>query len=696
MSFFEELKRRNVVRVAILYAVASWLTIQIGDVLFDTFDLPSSWLRLVVAVLILCFPIALILSWVYEMTPEGLKRERDVDRTQSVTHRTGRKINTLIVVLLVLTIAVVVGDRLVPETGPVADTTTVETQTGTQPVVTATQDTPEVEGSIAVLPFASRSTREEDIHFVDGIHDDILTQLSKLSAFEKVISRTSTEQYRGTKKTMIQIGQELGVANILEGGVQRAGNRVRINMQLIDTRTDKHLWAETYDRELTAENIFKIQSEITEAIATALNAALSTSDEDALDKRPTQSLEAYDAYLTGRLLSKRYYEGEAQIKRAVAAFDDAIALDPAFAEAYAEKAYALLNLYWFTPAEGQWREAADATLRKAEALAPDAIESLSVRGFYHYWGYLDYEKAEASFSRALDIAPNYVDALNGRGYNARRAGDFERAITQLEKAHRVDPLNLDTVSTLAQTYSQLGQFEEARILLRRAESAGAGGLVDPATYSSIWDNQGDTERAWQAIMRPVRILTPVNMTARVAHAIKTRDPEKIRSSIESWPEAVRRPDQSPEAYNISRAKALLALGEEQEARELLSEIKVRIDAAPEPYPQGWKANALYYPVTLPGLMGDLTGVRAAIADYEANAKPDAWREDDVFETFTSALILAGDPDTAFDYIDRMVDRLGPWVYLSLSTNVALDPVRDDPRYLKLKSDYEAWAAETER
>jgi TolB-like protein len=698
MSFFEELKRRNVVRVAILYAVASWLTIQIGDVLFDTFDLPSSWLRLVVAVLILCFPIALILSWVYEMTPEGIKRERDVDRTQSVTHQTGHKINTLIVVLLVLTIAVVVGDRLVPENAPVADTPIVETQKDTQTLteVTTTQHSPEVAGSIAVLPFASRSTREEDIHFVDGIHDDILTQLSKLSAFEKVISRTSTEQYRGTTKTMIQIGQELGVANILEGGVQRAGNRVRINMQLIETGTDKHLWAETYDRELTAENIFRIQSEITEAIATALNAVLSTSDEDALHKRPTQSLAAYDAYLTGRLLSKRYYEGEERIKQAVAAFDEAIALDTAFAEAYAEKAYALLNLYWFTPAEGPWREAADESLRKAEALAPDAIEPLSVRGYYHYWGHLDYESAEASFAQALDIAPNYVNALNGRGYNARRAGDFEKALRQLEEAHRVDPLNLDTVSTLAQTYTQLGHFQEAQILLRRAETAGAGGLVDPATYSDIWDNQGDTERAWQAIMRPVETLTPVNMSARVAMAIKTRDPANIRATIESWPEAVRRPDESPEAYDISRARALLALGEDQAARALLSEIKARIDAASEPYPQGWKANALYYPVTLPGLMGDLDGVRAAIADYEAIAKPDAWREYDILQQFATALVLAGDSDTAFTYINRMTDSFGPWVYLPLSTDVRLDSIRDDPGYLRLKSDYEAWAAETER
>jgi tetratricopeptide (TPR) repeat protein len=332
----------------------------------------------------------------------------------------------------------------------------------------------------------------------------------------------------------------------------------------------------------------------------------------------------------------------------------------------------------------------------AESLAPDAIESLSARGYYHYWGFLDYESAEESFSRALEIAPNYVDALNGRGFNARRAGLFEKAITQLEMAHRVDPLNIDAVTSLAQTYAQLGQFQEAQVLLRRAEALGAGGLVDPATFTQVWAYQGDTERAWQAIMHAVETLTPINMTYRVLQAIRTRNPANIRTALESWPEALHHPDESPEVYAISRARALLALGETQAAQVLLGEIKVRIDAAAEPYPQGWKANALYYPVTLPGLMGNLVGVRAAIADYDANAKPDAWGEYDVFQQFASALVRAGDPDTAFIYIDRIVNSYGPWVYLPLSTDVALDPVRDDPRYLKLKSDYEAWAAETER
>jgi hypothetical protein len=186
------------------------------------------------------------------------------------------------------------------------------------------------------------------------------------------------------------------------------------------------------------------------------------------------------------------------------------------------------------------------------------------------------------------------------------------------------------------------------------------------------------------------------MVYRLMNAIRTRDPANISNTLEIWPEAARRPNESPEVYAISRAEALLALGETNAAQAQLGAIKARIEAAAVPYPQGWKANALYYPVTLPGLMGDLVGVRAAIADYHANAKPDAWQEYEIFQQFAAELVRAGDPDTAFIYIDRIVDSYGPWVYLPLSTDVALDPIRDDPRYLKLKSDYEAWAAETGR
>ena len=282
MSFIEELKRRNVVRMAMLYLVASWVILQVADVLVDAMELPSTWARGVLAVLILGFPLALIFSWVFEMTPEGIKREKDVDRSQSITPHTGRKISILTVVLLVVAIAIVAVDRLVPESPMSAESET--TETGDAPrmpdpaELAAEKFAPPPDRSVAVLPFANRSTREEDAYFVDGIHDDILTQLARIGSLT-VISRTSVEKFRNSSQSIREIGDILGVKTILEGGVQRAGDRVRINVQLIDVNTDAHLWAETYDRELTTSNIFAIQSEISTAIAQALKATLSPEEQ---------------------------------------------------------------------------------------------------------------------------------------------------------------------------------------------------------------------------------------------------------------------------------------------------------------------------------------------------------------------------------------------------------------------------------
>ena len=232
------------------------------------------------------------------MTPEGLKRETDVDRSQSISDETGRKINILTIVLLVLAIAVVGLDRLLPETVAVVDAPMIEP-------VDAAAENPAPDRSIAVLPFANRSAREEDSFFVDGIHDDILTQLAHIGSLT-VISRTSVEKFRDTSHSMKEIGEVLGVRSILEGGVQRAGNRVRINMQLIDVATDDHLWAETYDRELTTANIFGIQSEISTAVADALKATLSLEERVKLSAVPTENLAALEAYFLGKQsLAKR-------------------------------------------------------------------------------------------------------------------------------------------------------------------------------------------------------------------------------------------------------------------------------------------------------------------------------------------------------------------------------------------------------
>jgi TolB-like protein len=279
ISFFAELKRRNVFKVAAAYIIVGWLIMQAGDTLAPALHLPD-WVNSTLAFfLILGFPLALILAWAFEMTPEGIKKEREVDRTQSITQVTGQKLNRTIIALMAAALAYFAWDKF--GASPHGDVDLAQKSTDG---ISNTQKSGKK--SIAVMPFRNRSASEENAEFFsDGVHDELLTNLSRIKEL-KVISRTSVMNYRDTTKNMKQIGEELGVANILEGGVQRAGDTVRINVQLIDAATDEHLWAKVYDRQLTAENIFAIQTEIAHAIADALEATLSPREQELLATPP--------------------------------------------------------------------------------------------------------------------------------------------------------------------------------------------------------------------------------------------------------------------------------------------------------------------------------------------------------------------------------------------------------------------------
>ena len=469
MSFLEELKRRNVVKVGMLYGVASWLILQVADVLFEAMDLPSVWLRLVLAILILGFPLALIFSWVFELTPEGIKRERDIDRSSSITQQTGRKVNTLIVVLLVLAIAAVVVDRLIPETAVTSDReAAVDKRDGVTPAVESAvpvETGPVGENasigndkSVAVLPFANRSANEADVYFVDGIHDDILTQLARIGDL-KVISRTSVEKFRNTSQSMGEIGDALGVKNILEGGVQRAGDRVRINVQLIDVDTDEHLWADTYDRELTTENIFAIQSEISTAIAQALKATLSPEEQAQLATEQTQDLEALEAYFLGRqAMAKRT---TAALSEAVGHFERAIELDPDYALAYVALAdsHALLGIYSGKPFDEQLvvvRPLVDKALELDNRLG----EAYVSRAQFHMRD--DPAAAEADFKKGIALAPGYVTGYHWYAVMLANEGRFEESLFLLSKAASLDPMSAIVRENLGDLYGFVGRFDDSR------------------------------------------------------------------------------------------------------------------------------------------------------------------------------------------------------------------------------------------
>ncbi len=679
-KFFTELKRRNIFRIAGVYAVVGWILMQVVAVMTPALHLPD-WVDSFFAVmLIIGFPIAVLLAWAFEMTPEGVKRTESVADGASIAGQTGRKLDFAILAGLVLVGVLVVWQGM--------GNASLKAGFGGETQIIHASDINNK--SVAVLPFDNRSKNADDAFFADGVQDGLLTRLSKISALD-VISRTSVMGYRGTDKKIPEIAQELGVAVVLEGAVQRAGKRVRITVQLIDGATDKHLWAQDYDRELTTDNLFEIQAEITRIIARSLEAVLSGTDERVLEAAPiTQNLAAYDAYVRGRLLADDW-DNVSALRAAIKEYDTAIEIDPDFAAAYARKANDLLALYWLFTHNPDLVSRAEQALQRAQILAPDAPETLVAQGYYHYYGLRDFTRANAVFDRAIAVAPSDSEAWEGKSYVLRRMGQFDATIEALKHAQRLNPQKAQISNELAQTYATIGRFGEGHRMMALARAS------NPRLYWTViinaqnWSMEGKTDEAWQAISAPVDKLSPDYFYNRARHATNTRNAARINEDLESWPKAYQQPESFPELFRLTKARALMVLGRDKEAQKLLGEIKARLDNMPVPYPSGWSANSLYFPVELPGLMSDLAGVRSAVLDFKASTAPDAWAESERFLAIARAFANARDAASALDYMEKLATRYGPSVYLEISILPAFDTLRDEPRYQALKTNYELWA-----
>ena len=508
-SFFRELKRRNVYKVAVAYAVVAWLLIQLASILFPTFEAPPWVMKVFIAAVALGFPFALIIAWAFELTPEGLKRTEDVTAADTAAPRSGRAFAVFIGMIALVAAGISLLQftdwRLIGERG--GRTT--------------------ADKSIAVLPFENLSRDPDNAYFADGMQDEILTRLAKIADL-KVISRTSTQRYKSSPANIPEIAKQLGVAHILEGSVQKSGEQVRVTVQLIHAATDSHVWAETYDRKLT--DIFAVESEIAENIARTLRAQLTGNEQQAVAAKPTENSEAYEAYLRGLALWNTLSTSAEDYHKTVLYFDRAVQLDPKFAVAWASLSVAHTMIYAELDQTPQQLARAKSALDSAVRLQPDASETHFAHGMYLYRGLRDYEGALLALQKAHARSPNQVAPIEFTSYVKRRQGKWDEALALQREALELDPRNAILLSETALTYRAVRNFKEAQALIERGLELEPN---DPRLLLQLAETyvaQGNTEVAGKLLARvPVEGQNVVFSGAHIRHAIFLRRyPEAIR------------------------------------------------------------------------------------------------------------------------------------------------------------------------
>ncbi len=433
MSIYNELKRRNVFRVTAAYVVIAWLLLQVGDVVFEALEVDASANRMLMAFVLLGLIPTVLFAWAFEMTPDGIKRDRDVVPNEFQDRQKAKKLDYITMLVLVLVGAMSLWQHWRDD--PSIETTTTIDQTNSEPNMgVANVD----DQSIAVLPFVNIAQSVDNEPFTVGLHDDLITHLSKISAL-KVISKTSVLKYKDNAKSIAEVAQDLGVAHILEGGVQRAGQSIRFNVQLVNAATEKPIWAETYNRELTASNIFQIQSEISEQIVKALQAQLTDEEVISLNKQQTTNIDAFNAYHAGR--ERMLVRNTESLREALSLFKKAADLDPNYALAYVGQAdaWSLLNEYGGVSKEEMF-EKGEPVLEFALSLDPSSAEAVTSKANYLHEKN-QFEAAMNLFEHSITLNPGYPTTYHWYGLLADSMGDREKSLMLYQKAAELDPLS---------------------------------------------------------------------------------------------------------------------------------------------------------------------------------------------------------------------------------------------------------------
>src|SRR6266567_5596039 len=662
-GFFEEVKRRKVYRVAAAYIIAAGGIIQLASAAFPAWELPNWALRLVIVLLLVGFPIALILAWAFDVTPQGIRATPNV-----AMPRTNRRRNIIMLVATGVIVSAIAGFFLLPRISSAR----------------------KIDKSIAVLPFENLSDEKENAYFADGIQDDVLTNLSKISDL-KVISRTSVMQYKGAAKNVREIGKALGVSNILEGSVRRSGNKVRVNVQLIDATSDKHTWANDYDRDLT--DVFAIQSDLAHEIANALQAKLSDTEKALMERKPTENGEAYLAFVQAHDLQCAV-EDTGKLKQSEQLYARAIELDPKFALALAR--YSQLQSWLFHTVEPtrERRQKARTLAEQALQLQPDLPEAHLAMGLSYYYGDNNYDAAQKEFEIARRGLPNESEVYLALAAIQRRQGKWAESTANFEKAASLNPKESWPLQNLAFNYEMLRNFDAANKTIDRGLEVDPGGL-------GLWEmksklaiaEKGDlsvSEKAFQAVKS-----MPMNNEQKLRTAFSRADVYVLeRKYQEGLREAENLPDDLLAAIPKSlSAKYFLigfarrALQDEAGARAAFLKAKDFLEGQLKGSPDAEDMH-----IQLAKVLADLGEKDAALAEARRATEllqesKDAFGGPEIAAGVAEVHAILGDNGRAIEILDGLFSRPSAVTVQGLKVNPIWDPLRNDPRFQDLLNKY---------
>src|SRR6184192_4123825 len=665
-GFFEEVKRRKVYRVAVAYVIAAGGIIQLASAAFPAWELPNWALRLVIVSLLIGFPIALILAWAFDVTPQGIK-------TTPTTAVPGahRRRNVIMLIAIGVIISVAAGFFLLPRAAA-----------------------RKVDKSIAVLPFQNLSDEKENAYFADGMQDDILTNLSKIGDL-KVISRTSVMGYRGKTANVREIGKQLGVSNILEGSVRRSGNKVRVNVQLIDANSDEHIWANDYDRDVS--DVFAIQSDLAQKIAEALQAKLSPGEKSRMERKPTENGEAYLAFVQAHDLSCAFEDLE-KLKQSEQLYSRAIELDPNFALAiarYSQLESWLLHEIDRTP---ERREKARTLAERALQLQPDLPEAHLALGFSYYYGDNNYDAALREFEIAQRGLPNESEVYLAIGAIQRRQGKWAESTANLQKAVSLNPKDVWPLQNLTFNYAMLRNYDAANKTIDRALAIDPNALEPLEVKSKLAiAEKGDfsvAENAFEAVKS-----IPMTNEQKAKIASERAD---VLILERKYREGLQEAESLPDDMLASHSKGLgdkyylvgfarKALHDEAGARAAFLKAKSAIEEQLKRSPDAADTH-----VQLAKVLAHLNEKDSALAEAQHATEllpesKDAFGGPEITSGVAEVYAILGDKERAIEILDGLLNRPSSITLQVLNLNPIWDPLRNDPRFQALIEKYGAKA-----